>query len=425
MTEHEPSEPTRTARTGLNRRGLLTGLAGLGAGTAVAGCSTASEAPGSDPAARGTVDFHGPHQAGIATPQQNHLVFATYDLASRGRVSTNRKGLTELLRSWTEAAAAMTADKPVPGPMRNLQAPPADTGEALGLPGANLTLTVGFGPTLFDERFGLADKRPAALADLPHLAPEDLDPGRCGGDIAVQACADDPQVAFHAIRNLTRIGLGAAESRWVQFGFGRAASTGRNQSTPRNLLGFKDGTRNIHGDPETLQRWVWVGSETDQPWMRGGSYLVARRITMHIESWDRDQLADQDRVFGRKKYSGAPLTGTHEFDSPGFSEKNPDGSPTIPAGAHIRLAARENNGGTQILRRAYNFNDGLLEAGQLNAGLFMIIFQKDPRHQFVALQRKLGAHDALNEYITHVGSGLFACPPGIGHDRYWGEQLLA
>jgi deferrochelatase/peroxidase EfeB len=424
VTHDQRDEQDRGQRSAMSRRGLVTGLAGLGTGAALAGCSSAGGQPETTQSG-GKVEFHGTHQAGIATPQQDHLVFAAYDMTANGNVPANRRALTELLKSWTAAAAAMTANQPVPGPLRNLSAPPADTGEAIGLPAADLTLTIGFGPSLFDERFGLAHKRPAALADLPHLAPENLDPARTGGDIAVQACANNPQVAFHAIRNLTRIGLGAADSRWVQFGFGRAASTSRKQPTPRNLMGFKDGTRNIHGDSATLDRWVWVGPETDQAWMRGGSYLVARRIKMHIESWDRDYLADQDRVFGRKKYSGAPLTGTHEFDPPDFSEKNPDGSHTIPADAHIRLAARENNHGVQILRRAYNFNDGLLETGQLNAGLFMIIFQKDPRHQFVALQRKLGERDNLNEYIMHVGSALFACPPGISHGQPWGQQLLA
>ena len=196
------------------------------------------------------------------------------------------------------------------------QSPPVDTGEALGLPPAQLTITVGFGPSLFDDRFGLASKRPAALADLPALPGDALDPTRSGGDLCVQACSNDPQVAFHVIRNFARIGRGTVVMRWSQLGFGRTSTTSTTQSTPRNLMGFKDGTNNIKSeDAAAMNRFVWVGDETDQPWMRGGSYLVSRRIRMLIESWDADYLADQQNVFGRFKDTGAPLTGKSEFDA--------------------------------------------------------------------------------------------------------------
>jgi deferrochelatase/peroxidase EfeB len=308
-----------------------------------------------------------------------------------------------------------------------MAAPPADTGEAYGTSPANLTITVGFGPSLFDDRFGLAGKRPGALADLPRLPPENLDPARTGGDLCVQACSDDPIAAFHAIRNLARRGRGTVVMRWSQLGFGKATSNGADQATPRNLMGFKDGTRNIDGaDRALMNAHVWVGAETDQPWMRDGSYLVVRHIRMHIEGWDRDFLADQQNVFGRSKYTGAPLTGTREHDTPDFAAKGADGEPVIPMDAHIRLAAPENTGGIRILRRGYSFTDGMLaDSGELDAGLFFMAFQKDPRAQFVPLQRKLGQSDALNEYIQHVGSGLFACPPGLrAAGDYWGSALL-
>ena len=48
-----------------------------------------------------------------------------------------------------------------------------DSGEALGLGTARLTVTFGFGPGLFvkdgKDRYGLAARRPAALADLPRF----------------------------------------------------------------------------------------------------------------------------------------------------------------------------------------------------------------------------------------------------------------
>jgi len=417
----------RTSRRNLLKLGGA-GIAGAAAAGTLAACTSdhsPATASASTPATK--VAFFGAHQAGISTPAPERLAFASYDVTVDGTVAQKRAALQQLLKDWTAAAAAMTAGQAVPGDSQNPDAPPADTGEAYGASPSNLTITFGFGPSLFDDRFGLAGKRPAALADLPHLAPENLDPGRTGGDLCIQACSDDGLVAFHAIRNLARIGRGTVVMRWSQLGFGKATSNGADQETPRNLMGFKDGTRNIDGADDALMNGhVWVASETDQPWMRGGSYAVARRIRMHIEAWDRDVLSDQQHVFGRAKYSGAPLSGVKEHDTPDFKVIGPDGGPAIPDTAHIRLAAFENNNGLRILRRGYSFTDGILDSGELDAGLFFLAFQKDPRAQFVPLQQKLGAHDALNEYIEHVGSGLFACPPGVkdGSD-YWGSALFA
>jgi deferrochelatase/peroxidase EfeB len=413
-----------------SRRAVL-GFGGAAlAGAAIgAGVTAPLTRAGTGPAAAAsdTVPFYGRYQAGIATPAPARLAFAAYDLTVDGTLAQRQAALRALLQVWTRAAAAMTAGRPVPGDLTDIAAPPADTGEAYGTSPANLTITVGFGPSLFDDRFGLADRRPAALADLPRLAPENIDPARSGGDLCVQACSDDPVAAFHAIRNLARLGRGTVVMRWSQLGFGKATSNGADQATPRNLMGFKDGTRNIDGaDRALMSGHVWVGGETDQPWLRDGSYLVVRRIRMRIEAWDRDFLGDQQNVIGRSKYSGAPLTGTHEFDTPDFAAKGAGGEPVIPMDAHIRLAAHENAGGVRILRRGYSFTDGMISAsGELDAGLFFMAYQKDPRAQFVALQRRLGASDALNEYIEHVASGLYACPPGLrGTGDYWGSALL-
>jgi deferrochelatase/peroxidase EfeB len=416
-----------------SRRGLLklggAAVAGVAATGALTACTDASSGDDGTPAAASAqVPFYGPHQAGIATAAPARLAFASYDLTVDGTVAQRRAALQQLLQTWTQAAAAMTAGQQVPGDSTNPAAPPADTGEAYGAPAANLTITFGFGPGVFDDRFGLAGKRPAALADLPHLPPANLDPDRTGGDLCVQACSDDPIVAFHAIRNLARLGRGTVVMRWSQLGFGKATSNGASQETPRNLMGFKDGTRNIDGgDNALMDAHVWVASETDQPWMRAGSYLVARRIRMHLEGWDRDVLSDQQNVFGRAKYTGAPLTGHAEHDTPDFTAVTTAGSPVIPVDSHVRLAAHETNNGLRILRRGYSFTDGMLpESGELDAGLFFVAFQKDPRAQFVVLQRKLGMNDALNEYIEHVGSGLFACPPGVRDaGDYWGSALFA
>jgi deferrochelatase/peroxidase EfeB len=409
--------------TPVTRRRLLAsagaGAAGIGLGGAT-GFLVGQETAEAKSDGTGSVPFYAEHQAGIDTPAQDRLHFAAFDL-----VTDNRAELREMLQEWSRAAAEMTAGKMV-GDVNSLQpAPPDDTGETVGLLPSRLTVTIGFGPSLFERRgLGLRGKRPAALREIPPLPADELNPAESGGDICVQACSDDPQVAFHAVRNLARIGRGTVVMRWSQLGFGRTASTSRSQDTPRNLMGFKDGTANIRAeDTEAMQKFVWVGSE-GPAWMRGGSYLVTRRIRMLLEIWDRSPLEDQELTIGRDKYKGAPLGGSDEFERLDL-EAESGGEPTIPVDAHVRLASASANDGERILRRGYSFTDGVDESlGELEAGLFFIAFQRDPESQFVAIQRRLGSNDALNEYIKHVGSAVFAVPPGARQGGYVGETLL-
>ncbi len=256
---------------------------------------------------------------------------------------------------------------------------------------------------------------------MPPLPAEAIDPEISGGDICVQACSDDPQVAFHAVRNLARIGRGAVVLRWSQLGFGRTATTTRAQDTPRNLMGFKDGTNNLRAeDTAELDEFVWAGEEAPE-WLRGGSYLVARRIRMLIESWDRTNLREQERVIGREKMNGAPHGQTDEFAQPDFSARGPEGR-LIDGDAHIRLSSGDRLK-TKILRRGYSFTDGFEDVtGQLDAGLFFICFQRDPK-QFETIQRSLSP-DLLNEYIVHTSSAVFAVPRGVAEGQSIGTGLL-
>ena len=429
QADHAPADGAMPAgRRGVSRRVFLGGAlggsalaiggAGFAAGHASAGSSSSDRA--SDGASN-KVPFYGAHQAGIATPAQDRLAFAAFDVTT-----LDVERLKATLGLWAAAAHQMTTGQLIGTTEDAPQAPPVDTGEAVGLSPGNLTITVGFGPSLFDDRFGLAAKRPAALADIPPLPSDALQDELVGGDICVQACSEDPQVAFHVIRNFARIGRGAVVLRWSALGFGRTSSTSTSQATPRNLMGFKDGTNNIKSeDADEMNQFVWVGEETDQPWMKGGSYLVARRIRMLIESWDADYIADQERIFGRFKESGAPLSGKHEFDTVNLTATRSDGAPVIDQFSHIRLAAPSNNNGMKILRRGYSYTDGIdPRTGQLDAGLFFICFQKDPRNQFVPIQQRLGGNDALNEYIKHIGSGLFAVPPGVAEVGDWFGRAL-
>ena len=431
----EPVDGSGTAR-GVSRRGLLgaagAGVAGLGlgaAGMAYQDRQSAGAAPAPHPVDR-AYPFYGDHQAGIVTPAQDRLHFAAFDV-----ITTDRDELISLLRDWTAAAARMTQGRDageLGATSGSYDAPPDDTGEAIGLPPSGLTLTFGFGPGLFrqdgKDRFGLADRQPKALRRLPHFPADKLDPARSDGDLCVQACADDPQVAVHAIRNLARIAFGRASVRWSQLGFGRTSSTSTAQATPRNLFGFKDGTANLKAEePATVDEHVWVptGADPAADWLAGGSYLVARRINMTIETWDRQSLREQEAVIGRSKAEGAPLSGGSEFSEPDFALLGRGDLPLIAKNSHVALVHPDANDGARMLRRGYNFVDGSTGLGRLDAGLFFLAYVVDPRTHFIPIQTKIGVGDALSEYLQHTGSALFAVPPGVKLGEYVGQSLFA
>ena len=431
MTTMDETTPEPEAPRGISRRGLF-GLVGASAaaGLAVGGAAGAAIG-GAVTTAQGVqtvYPFFGTHQAGITTPAQDRLHFAAFDMSP----NATREDLEELLSDWTIAAARMTEGLEVSeggavdGPAL---APPDDTGEALDLPASGLTITFGFGPTLFStaegiDRFGIADHTPDLLVRLPRFSGDSLQAAIGDGDLCIQACADDPQVAVHAIRNLSRIAFGRASIRWSQLGFGRTSSTSTTQVTPRNLFGFKDGTANIKSEEtKTVTDEVWVGAEEGPGWLVGGSYLVTRKIRMIIESWDRTMLSEQERVIGRSKGEGAPLSGGTEFTEPNFETTGATGGPLIDTDAHVRLTHPTANSGARLLRRGYNYVDGNDELGRLDAGLFFISYQRSPQ-QFIAVQQNL-ARDALNEYIKHVGSAIFAVPPGAAAGRSIGAPLFS
>lgn len=425
-------------RRGLSRRRLL-GAVGVGVAAVAAGAAALSRR---DPSVTdttapdletGSVSFFGTHQAGIVTPAQDRLHFAAFDVTT-----TSRDRLIRLLQEWTDAAAMMTRGLPV-GQFGAVDgsplAPPDDTGEALGLSASRLTITIGFGPSLFEtaagvDRFGIAARRPPSLTELPLFPKDNLSPGRSGGDLCIQACADDPQVAVHAVRNLARIAFGTATVRWSQLGFGRTSSTSTTQTTPRNLFGFKDGTANLKAeDPISLDEHVWVPSsppDANDGWLAGGSYLVARRISMRIETWDRTSLAEQETLIGRTKGDGAPLSGGTEFTVPDFEAIGARNEPLVRSGSHMRLAHPSANNGVRILRRGYNFTDGSDGLGRLDAGLFFIAFVRDPATHYVPMQLQLSKNDTLMEYLQHTGSALFAVPPGVASPGgFLGEALFS
>jgi deferrochelatase/peroxidase EfeB len=383
----------------------------------------AASAPASTPASMGA--FWGARQAGITTPQQTHTYFMAFDLTA-----TKKDQVVGLLRTWTQTAARLTAAQTAAPFGKDLDAPAADSAEALGLAPARLTITFGFGAGLFTkdgvDRYGIAARRPEALVDLPRFNGDQLVPAATGGDLSVQACADDPQVAFHAVRQLAARAYDIADVRWAQSGFLSRPADGE---TPRNLMGFKDGTHR----PAAAEKVVWVGDEGPD-WMRDGSYLVVRRIRMALEHWDRTNVGFQEQTMGRHKYSGAPLGLTHENEPLRLDRKDGDGNPVIPENAHVRLANAATNDGAELLRRGYSYNDGVnftaerwppwRQGMEYDAGLFFIAYQRDPRSGFVRIFENMAKFDMLNQFATHVGGGLFACPPGARAGEFIGQRLF-
>lgn len=361
------------------------------------------------------------HQPGITLPQLPFLYFLTLDITTE-----NRHDVAQLMQRWTDAAAALMAGKPIPDLV--------DSDETYGLPHQALTLTFGFGPTLFTkegkDRFGLAAQRPAPLADLPRFTGDQLVPAHTGGDLCIQSCADNPQTAFHAIRILTRLADGIATPRWAQTGF--LPDFGPHQ-TGRNLMGFKDGTMQPNiADPAVAKRVLWAADD-DKAWMAGGTYLVARIIRIALEHWDRTKTSFQEETMGRQKRSGAPIGGHHEFDPLTLKQTDKYGNPITAEASHARLAAPEENGGAEFLRRAYSYDNGLSyiaerwppwrQGNEFDTGLMFLAYQQDPRKAFTRIFERMAKFDMMNQYTTHIGSGLFACP-GYRKGHYLGEDLL-
>ncbi|WP_195323924.1 iron uptake transporter deferrochelatase/peroxidase subunit [Streptococcus sp. 1001283B150225_161107_H12] len=401
MTKDEKFfEKKMDRREFLKKAGI--GGAGLALGLSGASAFFANKEQGSKNIADGQeeISFYGKHQAGITTPMQKNIYFVVLDLRT-----TDKNELIQLFKDWTDYSQKLVNGELVKKDGSNALLPPSDTGETVGLNPYRLTLTFGVSAS-FLTKLGLEKKRPKLFRDLPAFPKEQLREQYTGGDIVIQACADDEQVAFHAVRNLIRKGRNKVTMKWSQSGF---VAIGDRMETPRNLFGFKDGTANVTTEKD-FDKVVWADS---QDWMKNGSYMAVRRIIMHLETWDRTNLQEQENTFGRYKESGAPFGKKNEFDEVDLS--------LLPVDSHVRLAKEVD---LPILRRSYSYSDGIdPKTGQFDAGLLFIAFQKDP-DRFVKIQTNLGADDKMNEYVTHIGSGLFACFGGVKEGGYIGQDLF-
>jgi deferrochelatase/peroxidase EfeB len=421
----------------LDRRAFIKRSAAAAAGAAGAGALDAAQASAhgkekvtlqtdgplqfavtSDPAAHlKAIPFHGEHQAGITNPPPPAGSFLALDVTA-----TDKAGLKSLLKEITDRARFLTkgGDPPNLGSV----APPSDSG-TLGpdVPADGLTVTLGVSSTLFDDRFGLAKHKPVHLTPMTSFPNDDLNPDWLGGDLMMQICAGSEDTVLHALRDILKHTRGGMQVRWRMDGF---VSPPRPSGVPRNNQGFHDGIANPDvANPDIAKKLLWVQKNGDEPnWAAGGSYHVVRLIRMYIEFWDRVSLLEQQTMIGRYRANGAPLGMKSETDVPDY-KTDPHGK-KIPLTAHIRLAnpRDEKTADSRILRRGYNYDNGIDLAGNLDMGLIFNCFQQNLKRQFIANQKRL-IGEPLVDYIAPFGGGYFFALPGVrDKSGYLGKSLM-
>lgn len=399
--------------TRVNRRRLLAlggALGGVAAGGAAAAVALSRETPSGEKTRTDfgaqIVPFHGPHQAGVDTPAQSHAVFLGFDL----KPGTDRAALGRMMRLLTDDAVRLTEGRPALG----------DTEPELAVLPARLTVTFGFGPGLFTAA-GRADQKPATLEPLPPFPIDRLEDRWSHGDFAIQICADDPLTVAHAQRMLVKDTLAFGTPRWAQRGFRRSRGVQDDGVTQRNVMGQLDGTRNPALGSDVFANAVWI---TEGPqWLHGGTTMVLRRIRAEMTGWDALDGHGKENAVGRTLATGAPLSGTREDDRPDYTAKNSIGLPVIPEFSHIARAHVADDR-QRIFRRPYNYDEAPAADGTPDTGLVFAAFQRDIGQQFVPIQRNLAEVDLLNEWITPIGSAVFAIAPGCGPGEWIGQNLL-
>ncbi|HSZ42923.1 MAG TPA: Dyp-type peroxidase [Trebonia sp.] len=410
----------------VSRRHFLKGAASGAAGTALAGgvliegahVDADAATNGAGPAAHTSFAFHGDHQSGVLTPPPSDKQMFTC-VAAFDSMASSRAELADLMRTLTSRSRFLTSGGTPPN--LGVGQPPSDS-DVLGpvVPADGLTVTLSAGSSLFDDRYGLASVKPKKLMPMQVFPNDSLEPAWLHGDLLLQLCANHPDTIHHAIRDITKHTRGGMQLRWKMEGYG---SPPRPSGTSRNLLGFKDGTANPTGSLATSL--VWVDDPAEPAWAQQGSYVVVRLIRMLVEFWDRVSINEQQGMFGRFRDNGAPLDGNSEFDTPDYAA-DPHGY-VIPLDAHIRLAnpRTPKTANQRLIRRSYNYDLGVDENGNIQAGHIFICYQQDVQRQFETVQRRL-INEPLVDYVQPFGGGYFFTLPGVRDDSDWyGRTMLA
>lgn len=408
----------------VSRRRFLQGTGGaalVGGATGLFGaCSTDGQADGPGAMAHRYLDFHGRHQSGITAVHQASSLMAAFAVTA-----SDRSELQDLFRTLSDESARLMAGTPYED--RDPAYPALYTGH-LGNPPppADLSIIVSVGASLFDDRYGLADRKPVELEQMPFLANDRLDPDRSHGDLLISIASANEDVDLFALRQLMRVTRGDLVLKWMLDGYTRRVEAEPGEAGVRNLMGFVDGTANLRPeDTSAMDRFVWVADGDGEPaWAIGGSYHVVRVIRMFVEFWDRTRLSEQEALIGRRRANGAPLDGDVETDIPDYAA-DPDGEIT-PLDAHIRLANPRTveTEDQLLLRKGFNFSRGFDGSGQLDQGLAFVSYQRSIERQFLPVQTRL-AGEPLEEYILPVGGGFFFALPGVAEGGYFAEGLFA
>lgn len=418
----------------LQRRRVLLGMGVAGAALAGSALSCPAMAASGSASAQVTQapssdktleyhDFYGQHQNGILTARPAAGMMVAFDV-----LATDRADLERLLRTLNERIAFLTKGGPVP--QVDAKLPPTDSG-ILGpiVTPDNLTITVSVGESLFDERFGLSHVKPKHLSRMQGFPNDALDPAFCNGDLSLQFCANTADTNIHALRDIIKNLPDLLLVRWKQEGTvppQAPSKPGVPAQSARNFLGFRDGSANPDSNDNTLMNSiVWVQPHSDEPqWAVDGSYQAVRIIRNFVERWDRTPLQEQQSIFGRNKATGAPMDGQHETDTPNYS-KDPEGKVT-KLDAHIRLANPRTAESQKnlILRRPFNYSNGVNKNGQLDMGLLFICYQNNLDNGFIAVQTRLNG-EPLEEYLKPIGGGYFFTLPGVRNNQdFIGRSLL-
>ncbi len=406
-----------------SRRALLggaaAGTAGLGVG-AVAGWTAADEELKPAATLTSVRGWHGLTQPAIAERTRACTMLASFTC-----VAPDSAALAHMFKELGSEAHRL-CDGLSEGPL-DLDSPPPTTGILGADSTVGTSVAVGVGASLFDRRFGLADRKPAELVEMPYLVNDRLDPAWTHGDVLVLLAADREDQLFHGVRQIARSTREYLITNWVISGFNHIAPSDRiGHVANRNTLGFKDGTANLDMAGSDAD-FVWVGSDlndgAEPAWTENGSYQVVRLIRTLVEQWDRASLGEQEGIIGRDKMTGAPLGLANESDDPDYAA-DPRGK-RIPLDAHIRLARPRtpDTENQRMLRKGFNYQLGFDNSGYVNQGLAFVSYQRT-LDAFMEIQMRLN-NEPLEEYTLPFGGGFFFALPGVQDSSDWlGRPLL-